>query len=154
MRTNPDRSNDMIRGHLRIRCRIMLRRSRRTMGEEAFQQAEDAAMAQEQNTFVENVSKPTSLKLRTRIHRRCDANADLEDTQGKSVDNKEDDFGGETCTICFGDLQEGDRVGYLSCSHTFHVECLKAWLSRRNVCPLCQRPDAAAPQFGTVDEER
>lgn len=51
------------------------------------------------------------------------------------------------CTICFHTLQEGDRVGALPCHHDFHVECLKGWLTRRNVCPLCQAPDVALPRY-------
>ena len=51
------------------------------------------------------------------------------------------------CTICFSPLEEGDRVGALPCSHTFHVDCLKEWLPRRNTCPLCQAPNVAAPQY-------
>lgn len=51
------------------------------------------------------------------------------------------------CTICFSPLEDGDRVGALPCSHSFHVDCLKEWLKRRNVCPLCQEPNIAAPQY-------
>jgi hypothetical protein len=56
-----------------------------------------------------------------------------------------------TCTICFHALQEGDRVGALPCNHEFHVECLKGWLARRNVCPLCQAPDVAVPRYREPD---
>jgi hypothetical protein len=45
------------------------------------------------------------------------------------------------CTICFGPLQTGDRVGNFPCQHTFHVDCLKVWLKKRAVCPLCLRTD-------------
>jgi hypothetical protein len=47
----------------------------------------------------------------------------------------------ESCTICFGPLRTGDRVGNLPCQHTFHVDCLKVWLTKRAVCPLCLRTD-------------
>jgi hypothetical protein len=61
-----------------------------------------------------------------------------------------------TCTICFGALQEGDRVGALPCKHVFHVDCLKSWLGRRNVCPLCQTRNVAEPHYsrGTIMEEQ
>jgi hypothetical protein len=49
------------------------------------------------------------------------------------------------CAICCGELLEGDRVGALSCQHNFHVECLKEWLTFRNVCPLCLAVDVATP---------
>lgn len=57
---------------------------------------------------------------------------------------EEDDV---ACTICFTPLQGGDRIGALPCNHSFHVDCLKEWLPRRNICPLCQAPDVAAPHY-------
>jgi len=50
------------------------------------------------------------------------------------------------CTICLTEVEEGDRVGILSCQHIFHAECLQQWISRRNVCPLCQDPNIASPR--------
>ena len=46
------------------------------------------------------------------------------------------------CTICMVDIEDGDRIGALPCDHLFHVDCLKEWIQRRNVCPLCQEPIA------------
>ena len=48
-----------------------------------------------------------------------------------------------TCTICIMDIEEGERVGVLECNHLFHSDCLKSWIKRKNVCPLCQSPDIA-----------
>lgn len=48
-----------------------------------------------------------------------------------------------SCAICMAPFFEGDRVSDLQCSHQFHVSCLKTWLMRRNVCPLCQMTDIA-----------
>ena len=42
------------------------------------------------------------------------------------------------CTICMLDVEDGERVGVLPCDHLFHADCLKEWIKRRNVCPLCQ----------------
>eukprot|EP00557_Chaetoceros_sp_GSL56_P014512 CAMPEP_0176485974 /NCGR_PEP_ID=MMETSP0200_2-20121128/5324_1 /TAXON_ID=947934 /ORGANISM="Chaetoceros sp., Strain GSL56" /LENGTH=525 /DNA_ID=CAMNT_0017882651 /DNA_START=434 /DNA_END=2011 /DNA_ORIENTATION=+ len=47
------------------------------------------------------------------------------------------------CTICLTSIDDGDRVGVLECDHLFHSECLKAWIRRKNRCPLCQTPDIA-----------
>ena len=58
-------------------------------------------------------------------------------------DEDEDTF---ECTICLTEVEEGDRVGILSCQHIFHAECLQQWISRRNVCPLCQDPEIASPR--------
>jgi len=53
-----------------------------------------------------------------------------------------------TCAICYVPIEDGDRVGALPCGHIFHVDpCLKHWLSRRNVCPLCLQENIATPQF-------
>jgi len=49
-----------------------------------------------------------------------------------------------SCTICMAQVEHGDKIGALSCNHIFHVECLKQWLKRRNVCPLCLTPDIAS----------
>eukprot|EP00588_Corethron_pennatum_P014557 CAMPEP_0194265662 /NCGR_PEP_ID=MMETSP0169-20130528/832_1 /TAXON_ID=218684 /ORGANISM="Corethron pennatum, Strain L29A3" /LENGTH=385 /DNA_ID=CAMNT_0039006177 /DNA_START=88 /DNA_END=1245 /DNA_ORIENTATION=+ len=57
----------------------------------------------------------------------------------------DDEDGEVTCTICLGAVEDGDRVGELSCGHHFHAECLREWLRRKNMCPLCQAPDVARP---------
>ena len=57
--------------------------------------------------------------------------------------DKFDNATGVTCSICLVDLEVGDRLGHLECSHLFHVTCLKDWLKRRNVCPLCQASNVA-----------
>ena len=44
------------------------------------------------------------------------------------------------CTICFVPLEEGDRIGALTCDHVYHVDCLKVWVQRKNSCPLCATP--------------
>lgn len=65
------------------------------------------------------------LRLRTKLYH--DANANSEE---------------QSCTICLGALQDGMRVGSLSCHHDFHVDCLKTWLKRKNHCPLCNEQAA------------
>ena len=62
--------------------------------------------------------------------------------------------GNTCCTICFAPLFDGDRVGELPCDHLFHVDCLKLWLGRRNVCPLCLMPNVASPRFDDDDDVR
>ena len=53
--------------------------------------------------------------------------------------NKDHQFAYEDthCLICMEELEEGGRIGDLSCQHCFHVDCLKTWIKKRNVCPLC-----------------
>ena len=54
-----------------------------------------------------------------------------------------------SCTICMTEINDGDRIGALPCNHLFHSSCLKEWIKRRNVCPLCQEPNIATPQRST-----
>ena len=57
------------------------------------------------------------------------------------------------CVICFMPMEEGERVGDLTCGHVFHVECIKGWVQRKNTCPLCALP-MATPKKTQQDEER
>jgi len=58
--------------------------------------------------------------------------------------------GNEECTICYQEVEDGQRVSDLHCGHTFHVSCLKEWCACRNVCPLCKAADICEPVY---DEE-
>ena len=44
------------------------------------------------------------------------------------------------CAICLSDFNEGDEVSPLYCNikHIFHTECIKGWLAREPVCPMCK----------------
>lgn len=99
---------------------------------------------------------PTALELKTKRYKAplrmvCDLERD--NTCGNheydNGDDEDDDVHDEavSCTICFHPLEDGDRIGDLECVHTFHVECLKSWLSRRNTCPLCQAPNVATMRY-------
>jgi hypothetical protein len=50
---------------------------------------------------------------------------------------------GIRCAICLIRLEDGDIIGDISCGHTFHKDCLKDWLKRKNRCPLCQQTGIA-----------
>jgi hypothetical protein len=51
----------------------------------------------------------------------------------------------EICSICLSDFKREYSSCYcnniitLNCGHIFHKTCLKIWLERRRVCPLCIR---------------
>ncbi|MBA0595528.1 hypothetical protein Gorai_012395 [Gossypium raimondii] len=42
----------------------------------------------------------------------------------------------------FTNLQEeyndGENLGTLECGHNFHADCIKQWLVRKNLCPICK----------------
>ncbi|KAI3752967.1 hypothetical protein L2E82_25010 [Cichorium intybus] len=46
--------------------------------------------------------------------------------------------GDEICVICQVGFEKTETVGILECKHRYHVECIKEWLFRKNVCPLCK----------------
>ena len=57
------------------------------------------------------------------------------------------------CMICFNAIHIGSKVGVLpNCQHIFHSECLKDWLKRRNVCPLCLDSDVATVAFSRKND--
>ena len=91
---------------------------------------------------IELANRPTHLKLKTRRYVEKDVSEAEEDENDEN-----------TCSICFGKIEYGERVGELSCNHVFHVDCLKGWLSRRNVCPLCLQPNIATPEFASDQDD-
>jgi len=43
------------------------------------------------------------------------------------------------CSICMGHLEKDDEASELKCSHTFHSDCIKQYLSQYNYkCPVCR----------------
>jgi E3 ubiquitin-protein ligase synoviolin len=41
-----------------------------------------------------------------------------------------------TCPICMNDMEIGKAV---RCGHVFHMSCLKRWVERQQVCPICRQ---------------
>lgn len=52
--------------------------------------------------------------------------------------SKEDATGKDSCAICMEDLQTGQMVKALTCSHKFHSTCINIWLKQKLKCPLCK----------------
>ncbi|KAF0926550.1 hypothetical protein E2562_026038 [Oryza meyeriana var. granulata] len=42
------------------------------------------------------------------------------------------------CSICQEEFEANEETGRLICGHTYHVQCIKQWLSRKNTCPVCK----------------
>ena len=36
------------------------------------------------------------------------------------------------------EFEANDEMGRLHCGHSYHVYCIKQWLSQKNVCPVCK----------------
>ncbi|CEO60375.1 hypothetical protein PMG11_05004 [Penicillium brasilianum] len=43
------------------------------------------------------------------------------------------------CSICMDPVEVDTEVTVLPCTHWFHFDCIKAWLSQHNTCPHCRR---------------
>ncbi|KAL6610603.1 hypothetical protein ACP70R_040572 [Stipagrostis hirtigluma subsp. patula] len=42
------------------------------------------------------------------------------------------------CSICQEEFEASEETGKLNCGHSYHVHCIKQWLSRKNACPVCK----------------
>ncbi|KAL5815544.1 hypothetical protein ACOSQ4_026185 [Xanthoceras sorbifolium] len=42
------------------------------------------------------------------------------------------------CTICQEEYEADDEMGKLDCGHSFHIQCIKQWLTQKNACPVCK----------------
>jgi hypothetical protein len=42
------------------------------------------------------------------------------------------------CSICLETLNNDNDINKLSCSHTYHNECIKLWYEKNKTCPLCR----------------
>ena len=53
------------------------------------------------------------------------------------------------CSVCMDNVEIGDQVTVLPCSHWFHGECVGAWLKEHDTCPHCRQgimpKDPASP---------
>lgn len=76
---------------------------------------------------------------------KLQAKEQTEQVQQESSLSDEDDDTFE-CTICLANIEDGDQVGVLPCTHIFHSECLRLWIARKNACPLCQVTEIASPR--------
>lgn len=49
-------------------------------------------------------------------------------------------FTGMDCPICLAEFMEGERVRILpECCHSFHADCIDAWLVSNASCPSCRQ---------------
>ena len=103
---------------------------------------DDIMKTPEKTQFIEeNVATPDTLPMTPSTETEGGSN-----NNSSYIYNNDDEDEDVTCTICIGVINDGDKVGVLPCNHLFHSSCLKEWIKRRNVCPLCQEPNIATPQ--------
>ncbi|XP_021723781.1 probable E3 ubiquitin-protein ligase RHG1A [Chenopodium quinoa] len=92
---------------------------------------------------VDNMSYEELLALEERIGSVC--TGVTEDMilnrmkQRKYIHTMSDDqIEAEPCCICQENYNDGEDLGTLDCGHDFHRECVKQWLSHKNLCPICK----------------
>jgi len=178
MEHNPRQASGLIRNYIFRNQRILERRIQRERRREErlAQQNVDANGTEATNNANNNTTnennnannnaeeeeikqqRPTSLVLRTSIYqsalkKQSSLRSILSDTSDHTAGNGNSNNNNPTCTICFINIEDQERIGLLSCEHYFHVECLKQWLQRRNTCPLCQKQNIAAPQYDDDDKD-
>lgn len=137
MRQEPSRARRLIRRNWRERRRLLVRL-----------QQDSSEVAAEQGSETVTASRGMAqLALRTRIYHEPEEGLAVVKT--RETEDEDD----RACTICFGPIEDGDKVGALPCDHIFHSECLKTWLVRRQVCPLCQRSDVVERRYNQGGEE-
>lgn len=58
------------------------------------------------------------------------------------------------CAICLSEFEDDESLRLLpKCDHVFHSECIDAWLSGHNTCPVCRANLAVDPiQLGNLAE--
>lgn len=85
--------------------------------------------------------------LRHRLDKRTLNTQQLSELAPEMADTSEDDMGCRPqCMVCLDELEEGQDVSRQSCGHTFHHECVAAWLvsqlQNKQVggCPHCKNP--------------
>lgn len=89
----------------------------------------------------------TSMRLRTKTYK---LSKEITATGSSAVGAMEEEL--DECAICHLVLENGDKIGHLTCNHNLHVSCLKNWLTRRNTCPLCQARGIAEVRHDIIDD--
>jgi hypothetical protein len=68
------------------------------------------------------------------------SNFDL-DRMPTFVYTTKDEVENDECSICLTNFEMGEMLISLPCHqrHSFHANCIREWLVRQNVCPLCHK---------------
>ena len=53
------------------------------------------------------------------------------------INEQKDPNNYKECVICLQDMIYGEDLIMINCSHIYHKECIKKWLDRNSICPLC-----------------
>lgn len=54
------------------------------------------------------------------------------------VEQLDENTGQAECSICMADVDIGEEITTLPCKHWYHFDCIKAWLTEHDTCPVCR----------------
>ncbi|CCD61945.1 E3 ubiquitin-protein ligase trul-1 [Caenorhabditis elegans] len=54
-----------------------------------------------------------------------------------------------SCSICFEDLKQNDKISAIVCGHIYHHGCISQWIATKRQCPSCRR---TVPKNGFVEK--
>ena len=57
----------------------------------------------------------------------------------------------ERCPICQCEFELNETLVELRCRHSYHEECIGAWLKDENTCPICK--ESLVEQGGMKQKE-
>lgn len=111
----------------------------RSLQHEEYELSESAAAAASARIFNRITQQRSIIN-----DRRCFELARLptisyQRTSGTSASASNADCENSTCSICFEDYEQGEKLRVLACIHRFHDACIARWMRESRLCPLCQK---------------
>ncbi|CAN0193908.1 unnamed protein product [Pylaiella littoralis] len=102
--------------------------------------AEWASVASAVGTYGGPSSKPVPDCEQQRAEETKEQEVSERETASKGRGHSEEWTTAGSCIVCFGDYADGDDLCRLPCGHTYHAECIDAWLDGLDHawCPLCK----------------
>ena len=86
---------------------------------------------------VNNLSEYDKFKkYQKNQHRRCKSISFK--ILGEKTKKNENFKNENKCPICLDDYQNGSKIAYLPCFHSYHSKCIKKWLKYSKKCPICK----------------